>query len=299
MAEAIVDDVHPSRKFYVYIIWRPDGRPCYVGKGKGDRWKAHFSRTHNRHLRNIVAKYGDLLRVERIFIESESRAYELEAFLIGQIGRHPNGPLVNQSDGGKGGSAGRKMTPDEVRRRTQILIDRGVMDKLKASNFTRGPVSKETRAKMSAAQMARIAVRSKNGIQHGYKPTPETLEKRSKSLRLAWKEGRHAGLKNKTWTEEDRRRQSELSKRRWNRDPGYKHSEETRLKISESQKGRRKSRESVEARRQGLRRRLDTDPTVRIKQSHRMRRWWAERKAALNTTFNLFEECNGPADARD
>lgn len=90
-------------QFYVYIIFRPDGRPCYVGKGHGDRW----TRTRglgNPHLARIITKAGDdLPRVKIRDGLTEAEAFEIERALIKAIGREKDGgPLVNLTDGGEG-----------------------------------------------------------------------------------------------------------------------------------------------------------------------------------------------------
>jgi hypothetical protein len=93
--------------FYVYCLFRPDGRPCYVGKGKGDRIKRHerAGRLHrNPHLAAIIKKAGGTL--PQVILHdglSEDVAFAYEITLIAAIGREVHGgPLVNQSDGGEG-----------------------------------------------------------------------------------------------------------------------------------------------------------------------------------------------------
>jgi hypothetical protein len=88
----------------VYVYFRPDtGQPCYVGKGRGRRWKAHNQhRSANPHLRNIVRKYGEVPCVKIRTGLTEADAFTIETAFIKAIGRGADGPLVNLTDGGEG-----------------------------------------------------------------------------------------------------------------------------------------------------------------------------------------------------
>lgn len=94
---------------YIYIVFRPDGRPCYVGKGTGQRWKRHDCRAKsNPHYKAILDLAGESLPV--VIISSgltDKRAYELEGLLTQAIGLEKDGgPLVNCGHGGQGGPSG-------------------------------------------------------------------------------------------------------------------------------------------------------------------------------------------------
>ncbi|NTJ46910.1 hypothetical protein G6K93_07775 [Agrobacterium rhizogenes] len=101
-----------SEQFYVYVLFRPwDGSPFYVGKGKGSRWLQHAKKAGrhlNKHIASIFKKAQKLgLDVPAIQIRSElteAEAFEIERALIASIGRQPNGPLANLTDGGEGAS---------------------------------------------------------------------------------------------------------------------------------------------------------------------------------------------------
>jgi hypothetical protein len=96
----------PVANYYVYCLYRPDGHPFYVGKGSGKRLHDHERDKNNPHKRNIIAlatRCGQEID-KRKLVEGlqEEDAYELERFLIQEIGREPQGPLVNLTDGGDG-----------------------------------------------------------------------------------------------------------------------------------------------------------------------------------------------------
>ncbi len=94
--------------FYVYLLFRLNGIPCYVGKGKGNRWIRHEGRAKhcNKHLGAIIDQARvagkELPKVKAAENLTEEAAFELERLLIGCIGRGEDGPLVNLTDGGDG-----------------------------------------------------------------------------------------------------------------------------------------------------------------------------------------------------
>lgn len=93
-------------RFYVYILFRPSGVPCYVGKGQGSRWTYHERaglKHENKHLARIIANAGG--SIPRVKIReglTNDEAIETEMALIAAIGRGSSGPLVNLTDGGDG-----------------------------------------------------------------------------------------------------------------------------------------------------------------------------------------------------
>lgn len=95
--------------FYVYILFRPNGVPCYVGKGKGNRWTHHerFSHSHyNKHLARIITNARMPLPKVKVRVNlTEDDALATEIAFIRAIGREVDGgPLVNLTDGGDGKS---------------------------------------------------------------------------------------------------------------------------------------------------------------------------------------------------
>lgn len=101
--------------YYVYVIYRNDGVPCYVGKGRKGRWLVHARKTHNEWLGRIYKRSGGRLPIAKIAEGlSDAEAIELEVLLISEIGRANlgRGPLVNFTDGGEG-TSGRVVSPEE------------------------------------------------------------------------------------------------------------------------------------------------------------------------------------------
>jgi hypothetical protein len=98
-------------EFYVYVYTDPtNGLPFYVGKGQAGRYKDHLSWTHNRFLRNKLAKMKSQNIVPRIDIvfksKDEDLVYEVEEHLIKSYGiRNSGGLLCNFSIGGRGNRA--------------------------------------------------------------------------------------------------------------------------------------------------------------------------------------------------
>lgn len=97
--------------FYVYVLSRPDGRPFYVGKGKGQRIFQHewdAQRGIKNYKCNIIRKIwreGREVHRSIVFISpNELDALHFETTLIHAIGRPY---LANQTKGGDGIHASR------------------------------------------------------------------------------------------------------------------------------------------------------------------------------------------------
>jgi hypothetical protein len=206
--------------FYVYLLRRLDGRPCYVGKGKGERWR--HQRGRNEHLLNIIRQaklLGKELPAEKIRENlSEDEAFALERKLIAFYGREDlgTGDLVNLTDGGEGLS-GYKPSPTSNAKRSAALKGRektiehvanaaaalrgskkssgwwstkeGLAKQRQnnRSRFARGHKhSPETTEKLRAARFAQQNVSAAGQFKPGHQPSPETRAKMSASAAAAW-----------------------------------------------------------------------------------------------------------------
>lgn len=147
-----------NNDFYVYVIFRPNGVPCYVGKGKGQRAQHHAKYSHSRHLRNIYKQAGGTLPLIKVREGlTDSDACIIETAFIAAIGRKDlgTGPLVNLCAGGQG-LAGHVKTP-------------------------------ETRAKLSAANKGKIVspetVAKWRSSKKTFARSPESIEKQKATVK--------------------------------------------------------------------------------------------------------------------
>ena len=215
-------------EYYTYAYLREDGTPYYIGKGKDDRVY--------RRWRRGAKPPKDKTRI--IFLKqnlTEEEAFKHEIYMISIFGRKDlgTGILHNRTGGGEGSSG--------------------------------AVVSKETKAKMSAAQ--------KGDKSHSYgKATSEETKKKLSEIakgRVFSEETRKKlsqASKNKTHSEETKKKLSEIKKGTipWNKGKKFKNciSDETKTKMSSSHKGKKQSEETNK------------------KKSDSMKRWWAEKKLA-------------------
>lgn len=202
--------------FYVYVIFRPNGVPCYVGKGQGGRWRAHVKNSHNMHLLRIYALADRKLPIVKIREDlSEAAAFETEIALISAMGRadRGNGPLVNLTDGGDGASGhtksaecrakisaknkgikrtaaqieqmrknslGRKQSEETIRKRVAVITGRvsSAETRAKISSRLRGKrKSAEHIARMSADRKGRpVSQEAREKVRAALKGRPKTPE---------------------------------------------------------------------------------------------------------------------------
>ena len=149
-------------KFYVYQHWRSDLGVCfYVGKGQGNRaYQLDRNKRHN-HIVQKLKSLGILVEVRIVANQlTETEALELEIKLIKEIGRRPNGPLVNLTDGGDlpPSQKGIIQSPETIQKRTVKLRGQKrspeTIEKLRQANLG-AKRSDEAKAKMRIAKLGK------------------------------------------------------------------------------------------------------------------------------------------------
>ncbi len=170
-----------GKPYYCYVLFRPDGRPFYVGAGKGkrvldhERYARETWRSHKQSLIRKILKDGDRIDywIEEFFATwDEAAARERE--LIAYYGRADlrKGPLANRTDGGDGFIGIKwEMTParaEGVKKAAAKLRGRKHTEEHKAKISANGTKGR----KKSPEEIAKWAE-----SRAGWKPTEEHLQK--------------------------------------------------------------------------------------------------------------------------
>jgi hypothetical protein len=203
------------KQFYIYLHFKPDSTPFYVGKGSGGRGNSlHPSiRYHNKWHQRIVEKYGkENITIDIIPCIDESEAFEQEQLFISMC-RNQGHVLCNLTDGGEGPSGykqseeekekhrqanlNKKRTPEQIEniRHGQlghIAWNKGKPSPLKGKK--RKPESIEKGRIKSTGKKRTLEQNERNRQTHiGKKLSPESIVKREatrKVNRLASKENK-------------------------------------------------------------------------------------------------------------
>ena len=196
-----------ANRFYTYCYINPvTDKPFYVGKGCGNRMYSHLAEAKStsmcNHKLNTIRKILDdgYEPVIKVVLDNltEEDAFELEEFLISEIGRRDlgDGPLVNLTDGGEGfsgfvrdisgennpnyGNTGEKSalwgrTHSEESKRKMSDAQKGRVFTEEHKQAMRKPKSEEGRKAIAEAQRAKLDA--------GWRPSEESNLKRSQTLK--------------------------------------------------------------------------------------------------------------------
>lgn len=193
---ALLDSSKPG-PFY-YGKWKFAFEPFYIGKGKGRRFLAHekiasrkeegqyISNSHkSRKIRKLL-KQGHEVKIRIIRKQLlEEQAYELEDFLVEEIGRSDLflGPLVNQADGGVGprGTVRKRLSKwDKVLHSMSATIQQLSMSEKDRKDISKR-ISKTLKATIAKIPKAEVDARvSKMLATKAAKPKRVKLETRNK-----------------------------------------------------------------------------------------------------------------------
>jgi hypothetical protein len=154
---------------YVYCYLRANGRPYYVGIASQGQYRRPFE----RHSCKPPTKQRHLARVMRSGLTLEE-ARRWERFYIAKFGRkgyEQNGILLNQGEGGEGGTAGIKWSPEIVEKRAAAM--RGKSQRKRTPEEIEALRQRMLGTKQSAETRAKRSASSK-----GHKKSAGWCEKR-------------------------------------------------------------------------------------------------------------------------
>lgn len=232
----------PQPAYYVYVLARPNGKPFYIGKGKGARVFAHDIEAksgHKCHKCNVIRKIwrsGSEYQRYIVFttdVEQDAHGYERELIAL-----HGRENLCNLTDGGEGCSG--RVVSAETREKMSIRFKGRKGTRLGHTN------SPEHRRKISLAQKGKkLRPEQIEGMRQKFtgshpKLTDEERARRARQIKekgRPFQKGQRAGNQGVSPSEETRRKISETLKANspWK---GRKHTPETIEKMRQVQSTR-------------------------------------------------------------
>ena len=275
-------------KTYVYIWFKPDWSPFYVGIGKTrNRWNPLYIKQRDRNTAcfSVVSKYGpENIKVQRMFFDTWGEACAVECSLIACFGRvDSGGVLYNFTDGGEGNKnppeterqtkRARLLDPNNPMREYHKILNSDEKIKAKRVAALRSP---ETQAKISATLKDPVKKAARLKKLHATIKSPEyqaklALRRKTKPV--------------KRTAEELREYRRQLLTER-NKDPEYSAKRVAALKQASAKisKGVKQSAEirAVTMRTPEVQKklRMSKSETQKQKISASLKARWVERKAA-------------------
>ena len=190
---------------YVYLDTRKPGvfiyhnlkfnyEPFYVGKGTGQRAYDHLveKRIINIHKKSKISKIKQSnLLPDIVFLYDglcDEDAKKIEIDVIRMIGRYPNGPLTNMTDGGDG-SLGKKRTPESIKKQKESIKDNiEWLSKMKSKEFS--DKMSDIKKNYYSSDINRKNVSERQMGEGNSMYGKKSSEKQKESVRKAHKEGR-------------------------------------------------------------------------------------------------------------
>ena len=189
----------------VYILYKDDGTPFYVGAGNDRRIDNHINGSGGRKSVNEVIlehrnRGAEISHDVVATYETKEEAFAAEIKLISMIGKiSDGGTLVNVTDGGAG-VTGYKATDDSNLKNSQRGYNRfsDPLERKRTSEATR-------KAMLDPSIRAKISVKLKSKWQDddfiqrqrdshtGIKDSESTKENKSKSCAKSWSDGKRKG----------------------------------------------------------------------------------------------------------
>jgi len=167
---------YAMKQFYVYIHYKPNGIPFYVGKGSMKRTK-DFWNGRNRHHRFVVNKYGkENIGIETIECIDEEHSFAIEIKLICLL-RNLGFPLANVCDGGEG-RGGRVLSEDHKRK---------ISNANKNNQYAKGRKRTEAFKDNLRNKEQSLEHRQKNSIANKGRKKPIRTEAHKNNISLAMK----------------------------------------------------------------------------------------------------------------
>lgn len=262
--------------YILYAITNKIDNKLYVGQTTRtikERYSKGLNETSNRYLKHAIQKYGlDNFSIVQICkVKNLEELNACEEFLIKELKSHVSfGTGYNLEWGGK------NKTTCDATRRLQSIAHIGQIPGNKGKHHTEA-----SKIKMSISRKGKkLTEKHKQNISFG----GSGLRRSENS-----KKNISAGKRGKKLSEEHKQNlsQSHMSKPPWNKGKTNVYSEETKLQISNTLKGRKISKKALEKRKG---RKLSDETKLKMSIAHKGRKYNVKGKKESDSTLYMAKE---------